>query len=306
MVDIVSTKSVASLLGVSEATVKRWADAGVLRCFRTRGGHRKFRLKDVRAFLNDEPLPPQGENGTNGTHATNGTSGTNGTHGTNGTNGTHAVARSTPPPPAPIADGAKRAAAFALAGDVDGLVSLATQARDGGSTLADMFDALLAPALRVVGDRWACGDITVAQEHIASNTVSEMLARLRPIAQAAGATRTERPKALCACLGEERHDLAVRMVALVLTEQGYEPMLAGGYVPAIDLARLVAQEKPSLVALSASANADGDALRGDLAVIASAATTARAKVIVGGAGFGKLDRLPVVVARYASIADFAT
>src|SRR5205814_3665907 len=120
----------------------------------------------------------------------------------------------------------------------EGLVSLAARSRDGGSSLADMFDRLLAPALRVVGDRWACGDITVAQEHIASNTVSEMLARLRPVAPAKTA-RTDRPRALCACLGEERHDLAVRMVALVLTEQGYEPMLAGGYVPALDLARLV-------------------------------------------------------------------
>lgn len=52
--DIISTKGVADVLGVSEATVKRWADAGLLRCFRTRGGHRKFRLRDLRAFLSDE------------------------------------------------------------------------------------------------------------------------------------------------------------------------------------------------------------------------------------------------------------
>src|SRR5205085_5271334 len=57
--DIISTKGVAAALGVSEATVKRWADAGMLRCFRTRGGHRKFRMRDVKAFLEDEN-PPQG------------------------------------------------------------------------------------------------------------------------------------------------------------------------------------------------------------------------------------------------------
>ncbi len=144
----------------------------------------------------------------------------------------------------------------------------------------------------------------MAQEHIASNTIGELLARLRPLAENAGSGRAEKPSALCACLGEERHDLAVRMVAIVLAERGYAPRIAGGYVPAVDLARLVAQERPSLVALSASANADGESLRGDLAVIASAATTARAKVIVGGAGFGKLDRLPLIVARYGAIADF--
>src|SRR6266851_2830523 len=44
--DVFSTRQVAQLLGVGEATVKRWADAGEIDCFRTPGGHRKFRLGD--------------------------------------------------------------------------------------------------------------------------------------------------------------------------------------------------------------------------------------------------------------------
>src|SRR5206468_3659956 len=48
--DVLSTRQVATLLGVGEATVKRWADAGEIDCFRTPGGHRKFRLRDVTAF----------------------------------------------------------------------------------------------------------------------------------------------------------------------------------------------------------------------------------------------------------------
>src|SRR3954453_12995760 len=49
--DVLSTLQVATLLGVGEATVKRWADAGEIDCFRTPGGHRKFRLRDVTAFV---------------------------------------------------------------------------------------------------------------------------------------------------------------------------------------------------------------------------------------------------------------
>ncbi len=49
--DVFSTRQVAQLLGVGEATVKRWADAGEIDCFRTPGGHRKFRLRDVTAFV---------------------------------------------------------------------------------------------------------------------------------------------------------------------------------------------------------------------------------------------------------------
>src|SRR5260370_7178992 len=49
--DVLSTRQVATLLGVGEATVKRWDDAGEIDCFRTPGGHRKFRLRDVTAFV---------------------------------------------------------------------------------------------------------------------------------------------------------------------------------------------------------------------------------------------------------------
>ena len=41
----------SALLGVSQSTVRRWADAGELRSFRTSGGHRRIRAEDARLFL---------------------------------------------------------------------------------------------------------------------------------------------------------------------------------------------------------------------------------------------------------------
>ncbi len=40
-----------ALLGVSESTVRRWADSGELRSYRTSGGHRRIRAEDVRALM---------------------------------------------------------------------------------------------------------------------------------------------------------------------------------------------------------------------------------------------------------------
>ena len=42
-----STADLARVCGVSISTIKRWTDAGLLRCVRTPGGHRKFRVQDV-------------------------------------------------------------------------------------------------------------------------------------------------------------------------------------------------------------------------------------------------------------------
>lgn len=40
-----------ALLGVSESTVRRWADSGELRSYRTSGGHRRIRAEDVRGLM---------------------------------------------------------------------------------------------------------------------------------------------------------------------------------------------------------------------------------------------------------------
>ena len=39
------------LLGVNESTLRRWADAGQVRSFRTPGGHRRFSEEDLRALM---------------------------------------------------------------------------------------------------------------------------------------------------------------------------------------------------------------------------------------------------------------
>jgi excisionase family DNA binding protein len=56
----------ARLLHVDESTVKRWADRGLIGCYRTPGGHRKFTARQVRDFvrtygyqvITDEAVPP--------------------------------------------------------------------------------------------------------------------------------------------------------------------------------------------------------------------------------------------------------
>jgi excisionase family DNA binding protein len=46
-----STKAVAALLLVDVTTIRRWADAGKLRCFRTPGGHRRFTQSQISDFI---------------------------------------------------------------------------------------------------------------------------------------------------------------------------------------------------------------------------------------------------------------
>ena len=43
----------AKYLGISESTLRKWADAGRLPAFSTPGGHRRFRTGDLDVFLDD-------------------------------------------------------------------------------------------------------------------------------------------------------------------------------------------------------------------------------------------------------------
>src|SRR5687768_18338607 len=51
-----TTRQLARMWQVSEATIKRWADAGHLHNSRTLGGHRRFALSEVVKFQNERGL----------------------------------------------------------------------------------------------------------------------------------------------------------------------------------------------------------------------------------------------------------
>jgi excisionase family DNA binding protein len=53
--DLITTREAARLAGVGPTAVKRWADAGLLRCLRTAGGHRRFRRGEVARLVGGRP-----------------------------------------------------------------------------------------------------------------------------------------------------------------------------------------------------------------------------------------------------------
>ena len=54
---LLTSSEVADLLQVNRSSVKNWVDEGLLRAFRTPGGHRRIRAADLLAFLNKQNIP---------------------------------------------------------------------------------------------------------------------------------------------------------------------------------------------------------------------------------------------------------
>ena len=49
----ISSEEASNIIGVNVSTIKRWADKGQIQCEITAGGHRKFLMRQIATFLNE-------------------------------------------------------------------------------------------------------------------------------------------------------------------------------------------------------------------------------------------------------------
>ncbi|MFF0270925.1 MerR family transcriptional regulator [Kribbella sp. NPDC004536] len=138
-------------------------------------------------------------------------------------------------------------------------------------TIEAVIRDVLIPYLHDLGVRWSRGEVTVGQEHFASNVVRSRLAALsRGWGSGAG------PKALLACPPGELHDIALLSFGLVLRRIGWRVVFLGADSPMSDIERTTAVLEPDLVMLAASDPARFDSVRPELVRLAQAGSLALA------------------------------
>ncbi len=102
------------------------------------------------------------------------------------------------------------------------------------------------PYLRDLGDRWARGEITVAQEHFACGVL-----RSRLLGRGRGWDTGTGPRAILACAPEEVHDLPLICLGLALRERGWRITLLGADTPIETLIGAATVLTPDLCIVSA-------------------------------------------------------
>ncbi len=166
-----------------------------------------------------------------------------------------------------LADGDDELAAWALTNAL------------GERSRADVFDGLLRDAMALIGQRWQEGRWTVAEEHLASQTLTRTLERIR--APQGPASRIG-PLAVLAGVAGEHHGMGLICLDQVLGEEGWAVANLGADVPAADLARFLARNQAELVALTASLPDRVEALRESVAAALAVRPDAPLPVMVGG------------------------
>src|SRR5215218_11249646 len=115
-----------------------------------------------------------------------------------------------------LADLGRAYARALLAGDEVGAEHAVRDAIDARLSTAEIDDEIIAPALWLIGRLWARGEISVADEHLAT----EISLRVLALQREARRTTSEREghKVLLAAPEGEAHIVALQMVANLLRD----------------------------------------------------------------------------------------
>jgi diguanylate cyclase (GGDEF)-like protein len=150
---------------------------------------------------------------------------------------------------------------------------------DRGLGLAQVYGEVIAPALWKVGDLWEAGEISVADEHLATAMTYRVMVGLY------ASTLGSEPgggRVLLAGVEGEQHVVGLRMAADVLEIAGYEATYLGADVPTADLLRAVDQMRPDLLAISATMPFSAEPLRRTIARVRE--DHPELGIVVGGQG----------------------
>jgi excisionase family DNA binding protein len=249
-----SPNRVARSLGVSEATIKRWCDKGILSFTKTAGGHRRIPIHVVLEFVKDNSIG-MAQPEVLGLPACVGT-------------GSRTLEQ------------ACRHYGEALEqGDEARCLQLALDLRLAGHDMAAIGDQVIAPAFHNLGQRWQHGETEVYQERRGGEITRNVLARLRdtlsPPASAA-------PTAVGATLSGDPYSLPGKLCELVLLELGWQARFLGSGLPVDAVAQAVEDLHPRVLWLSFSSLDGSESLFQDYSHLYEMCLERQFAVVIGG------------------------
>ena len=278
-----TTKEVARLCRVSDATVKRWEDAGLLKSERTTGGHRRFRAEEIARFQREQGLGQKLAHGGESVFAAN-----------------NRCAEKKLPADVSLYD-------LMLAGREDVLAEILIAEFLNDRPLTEIFDEMICPVMRKIGEIWFAGELNVAQEHLATRTVHNAIYKLRsrlPVPEPTGNL------AICCALENEHHELPTHLAQIVIENEGWEVLNFGANTPLYSLKEETAKHLPNIVCISATIMNDIERLSRDFSDFRELAAKHKISIVLGGKIFDDeciQKRFPaeLYAESFSDVAEFA-
>ncbi len=142
-------------------------------------------------------------------------------------------------------------------------------------------DRVIAASLRRIGNLWADGLCTISSEHLATRIFTHRVRTL--FEHEASANLYRKPRVLCGCFPQERHELGILALSYSLALRKARVTVLGSEVPLPDLERACLSTAAEAVLLSVSDDALYSEHKAGLLELRSRIGP-RTRIVLGGAG----------------------
>ena len=173
-----------------------------------------------------------------------------------------------------------------LSGNVMPAMEMILDSLDEGMSVQEVYVDVLLPVLAEVGRLWHINDISVAEEHLVTNTTQRLMAVM--------ASRVERKPdrgktVVAAAVSGNVHDVGIRTLAYFFEFEGWRTIYLGSDTPRSEIASSVSIYQADLVLLSAGLSTQLDTLKRTIQNIR--AHKGESVVLVGGNAFAQVPQL---------------
>lgn len=252
--DFITPRQLAAAIGVSESSLKRWTDKGLLPVNKTAGGHRRIPLTHVVQFLRTTRTPLANP---------------------------EILGLRSPLDFGPVTSVSATAAIYEClrSGDGASAASVLMRCYLAEQSVAAICDLVIQPAMAAIGEEWARGQMDVFEEHRATQMCVSLLAVLRRLLPD---PPNDAPVAVGGAGPDDPYLIATAMVQLALTEMGFRAVNLGANTPLESLERAARTLGARVAWLSVSEGADPERLFGAVDTLAAALDARKTTLILGG------------------------
>lgn len=224
-----TTKEVARLCRVSDATVKRWEDAGLIKSERTNGGHRRFRAEEIARFQQKQQLGLKCEHGDESV----------------------ITAQSRRRIDKELCD--SELFHSLVAGREEEVANMLINEFLNGKSITELFDGSISQAMTRIGELWFEGKLSIAHEHLATRALICALHKLRNIVPLC---KPCHKLAICFAFEGDFHELPTYLAQMTLESEGWEVMNFGANTPLYAIADEVLHHSPNILCMSSTVMSD--------------------------------------------------
>lgn len=280
-----STAEVSQMWNVSESTIKRWADSGKLECIRTPGGHRRFQMQALMAFLEQNHL--KSSNLFSFSIPSLAAAEAAQIQENHVGQEPHLFEQiETVTEFTPLKTLQQLYFELAIQGNQKLAEIFLQRLYLQGSSILDIKEKVITPVMHQIGWLWQRGELQVYEEHLASQVTLSATRYLHYLVP----HKSEHGKAaLCACLEGDFHEIALHWLTQTLESDGWRVIVAGANTPVHSISDALSRFQPAILCLSATILSNLEHLRRDYKVCWERAEALGTRIIIGGAAFEDPD-----------------